>query len=84
MSKRVLITGGNSGIGYCTAEQLVSHGAEVSLACRDQTKGQAAIARIKNRHPDAKVRLFPWIFPTWKMCATTQPSSTGSWVNWTF
>jgi len=59
MSKRVLITGGNSGIGYCTAEQLVSHGAEVSLACRDQTKGQAAIARIKNRYPDAKVRLFP-------------------------
>ncbi|KZY13270.1 dehydrogenase [Alcanivorax sp. HI0035] len=46
-------------MGYCTAEQLVGHGAEVSLACRDQTKGQAAIARIKNRHPDAKVRLFP-------------------------
>ena len=59
MSKRVLITGGNSGIGYCTAEQLAGHGAEVSLACRDQTKGQAAIARIKNRHPNAKVRLFP-------------------------
>ncbi|MCG8392250.1 MAG: SDR family oxidoreductase [Pseudomonadales bacterium] len=59
MSKRILITGGNSGIGFCTADQLAAQGAEVSLACRDQTKGQAAVARIKNAHPNAKVRLFP-------------------------
>ncbi len=59
MSKRVLITGGNSGIGFCTAEQLASRGAEVILACRDQTKGQAAVARIKGSHPQARVRLFP-------------------------
>ena len=58
MSKRVLITGGNSGIGLCTAEQLAAKGAEVILACRDQSKGQAALARIKNNLPDAKVRLF--------------------------
>lgn len=58
MGKRILITGGNSGIGLCTAEQLAGRGAEVVLACRDQTRGQAALARIKNRHPNAKVRLF--------------------------
>tara|TARA_R110001606_G_scaffold1937_9_gene7712 strand:+ start:7296 stop:8129 length:834 start_codon:yes stop_codon:yes gene_type:complete len=58
MAKRVLITGGNSGIGLCTAEQLAGRGAEVLLACRDQTKGQAAVARIKNRYPEARVRLF--------------------------
>lgn len=58
MGKRILITGGNSGIGLCTAEQLAKRGAEVMLACRDQTRGQAALARIKNRFPEAKVRLF--------------------------
>lgn len=58
MTKRVLITGGNSGIGLCTAEQLAGRGAEVILACRDQTKGQAALAHIKNSHPDARVRLY--------------------------
>ncbi len=58
MSKRVLITGGNSGMGLCTAEQLAGRGAEVILACRDKDKGQAAVARIKNAHPSAKVRLF--------------------------
>lgn len=58
MSKRVLITGGNSGIGLCAAEQLAGRGAEVILACRDKDKGQAAVARIKNAHPSAKVRLF--------------------------
>lgn len=59
MNKRVLITGGNSGIGFCTAQQLAGRGAEVVLACRDQTKGQAALARIKGGHPQARVRLFP-------------------------
>lgn len=58
MTKRILITGGNSGIGLCTAEQLAGRGAEVILACRDQTKGQAALAHLKNNHPDARVKLY--------------------------
>lgn len=58
MTKRILITGGNSGIGLCTAEQLAGRGADVILACRDQTKGQAALAHIKNNHPEARVRLY--------------------------
>ena len=55
--KTVLITGGNSGIGLETARQLTAHGAAVILACRDETKGQAALASIKNDMPSAEVSL---------------------------
>jgi len=53
----VLITGGNSGIGLETARQLSARGAAVVLACRDETKGQAALASIKNDMPSAEVSL---------------------------
>lgn len=55
--KTVLITGGNSGIGLETARQLTARGAAVILACRDETKGQAALANIKNDMPSAEVHL---------------------------
>jgi NAD(P)-dependent dehydrogenase (short-subunit alcohol dehydrogenase family) len=41
-SKRVLITGANTGIGFATAEKLVKNGADVILACRDLAKAHAA------------------------------------------
>jgi len=44
--KRVLITGGNSGIGLITARELASQGAEVVLACRDTEKTAAALQVI--------------------------------------
>ncbi len=44
--KRVLITGGNSGIGLVAAEELAKKGAELVLACRDTDKTKAALARI--------------------------------------
>jgi len=44
--KRVLITGGNSGIGKVTAIELAKLGAEVIVACRDSDKTTAAIAEI--------------------------------------
>ncbi len=55
--KRVLVTGANSGIGFHTADALARRGAEVTLACRDLSKGQAAADRITARTAAATVRV---------------------------
>jgi NAD(P)-dependent dehydrogenase (short-subunit alcohol dehydrogenase family) len=53
--KTILVTGGNSGIGYEAARQFAGHGAHVVLACRDARKGHAAVAAITSEHPRASV-----------------------------
>lgn len=44
-----VVTGGNAGIGYFTAEQLASTGARVILASRSAEKAERAIASIGER-----------------------------------
>jgi NAD(P)-dependent dehydrogenase (short-subunit alcohol dehydrogenase family) len=44
-----VVTGGNAGIGYFTAEQLASAGACVILASRSAAKAERAIASIRER-----------------------------------
>eukprot|EP00475_Leptophrys_vorax_P040572 TRINITY_DN7545_c0_g1_i1.p1 TRINITY_DN7545_c0_g1~~TRINITY_DN7545_c0_g1_i1.p1 ORF type:complete len:968 (-),score=301.05 TRINITY_DN7545_c0_g1_i1:52-2955(-) len=45
--KLVLITGGNTGIGVETAKALATLDAEIVITCRNQAKGEAAVAEIR-------------------------------------
>jgi NAD(P)-dependent dehydrogenase (short-subunit alcohol dehydrogenase family) len=44
--RRAVVTGANSGLGLHTAFELARHGAEVTMAVRDQAKGEQAHNRI--------------------------------------
>jgi NAD(P)-dependent dehydrogenase (short-subunit alcohol dehydrogenase family) len=53
--RRVVITGGNSGIGFHAALELARRGAEVILPARNESKAADAVNRIRQDVPDAKV-----------------------------
>jgi len=55
--KIVLITGGNAGIGKATAIALAKMGAEIVIACRDQIKGEMAVAAIQKASGQNKISL---------------------------
>jgi retinol dehydrogenase-12 len=54
-----MITGGNSGIGFATANKLSAKGFYVILASRNQQASAEAIARIHTVNPNAKVESIP-------------------------
>jgi NAD(P)-dependent dehydrogenase (short-subunit alcohol dehydrogenase family) len=51
----IVVTGGNSGLGWETALELGKHGAQVVIACRNPEKAQDAVARIQAAHAGATV-----------------------------
>ena len=55
--KVCLITGATSGIGKATAMGLANMGASVVMVGRDRGRGQAALAEIKEKCPNASVDL---------------------------
>ena len=54
-----VITGGNAGLGYFTAEQLASTGAHVVLAARDSQRADAAARSLRAFVPGASVDTIP-------------------------
>ncbi len=57
--KCFLVTGANTGIGFEVARALAGKGARVLLACRDEGKARAAMARIESEIPAADLALIP-------------------------
>ena len=55
--RTVLVTGGNSGLGYQTVLQLARKGARVQLAARDRGRGTAARQRLATEAPGSHVEL---------------------------
>jgi NAD(P)-dependent dehydrogenase (short-subunit alcohol dehydrogenase family) len=56
-SKRVIITGANSGLGKESAFALAKLGAEIVLAVRDTNKGQSVKNQILNQTPSAVIEV---------------------------
>lgn len=46
--KVAIVTGANSGLGFCIADELARAGADVVLACRNPAKAEAAAERIRS------------------------------------
>ena len=61
LSQRViLVTGGNTGLGREAVHQLAKHNpSHIYLAARTPTKGEAAVAEIKEAIPSAQVSFLP-------------------------
>jgi hypothetical protein len=50
---RAIVTGANSGLGLVTALELARHGASVTMACRDEVKGSAALKTVQQAASEA-------------------------------
>ncbi|GAA2601399.1 SDR family oxidoreductase [Winogradskya consettensis] len=55
--KIAVVTGASDGVGLGLATRLAGAGAEVVMPVRNQRKGEAAIAKIRQQHPEAVVSL---------------------------
>lgn len=53
--RRVIITGGSSGLGLASAEALASQGADITLVARGAERLVEASQQLRNRYPDARI-----------------------------
>ncbi|MEL0261121.1 MAG: SDR family NAD(P)-dependent oxidoreductase [Aquiluna sp.] len=51
----MIITGGSSGLGLASAEELASQGADITLVARGAERLVEASQQLRNRYPDARI-----------------------------
>ncbi|KAI4217534.1 MAG: hypothetical protein LQ351_000129 [Letrouitia transgressa] len=71
-SKRVLVIGGTSGIGFCVAEAALEHGASVCISGSKQSKLDNAISRLRTSYPDKESSV------SGQVCDLSQPAQLES------
>lgn len=54
--KHFIVTGANTGIGYANARELAKMGAKVTIACRSESKGRAALEKIRQEALETPVK----------------------------
>ncbi|KAF7930339.1 uncharacterized protein EAE98_004740 [Botrytis deweyae] len=59
VSKRVLVVGGSSGIGYCVAEASLESGASVTISSSSPDRVAKAVEKLKKSYPDGEINGFP-------------------------
>jgi NAD(P)-dependent dehydrogenase (short-subunit alcohol dehydrogenase family) len=55
--KIIIVTGGNSGLGFESAKAFAKKGAEVIIACRSLEKGEDAKSEILVQNPNSKIKV---------------------------
>src|SRR6056297_3544117 len=55
--KVIIVTGGNSGLGFWSVKAFAEKGAEVILASRSEENGEKARAEMLNENPNAKIEV---------------------------
>lgn len=55
--KVIIVTGGNSGLGYESVKALAAKGAKVIMACRSLTRGEHARHKILEQHPTSDIEI---------------------------